>query len=70
MNVFLCTALVSFLGSLLAGLGARWVASDTLTTAMIGPVLMLVPGVPSVNAQNDILEGYPTLGSARAVVVG
>ena len=30
---------------------------------------MLVPGVPAINAQNDILEGRPTLGSARAVWV-
>jgi len=32
-------------------------------------VLLLVPGVPSLNALNDILEGRPTLGSARAVWV-
>jgi uncharacterized membrane protein YjjB (DUF3815 family) len=36
---------------------------------MIAGVLLLVPGVPSLNAQNDILEGHPTLGSARAVWV-
>jgi uncharacterized membrane protein YjjP (DUF1212 family) len=33
---------------------------------MIAPVLLLVPGVPAFNAQYDILEGRPTLGSARA----
>jgi len=31
--------------------------------------LLLVPGVPLLNAQNDILDGRPTLGSARAVWV-
>lgn len=36
---------------------------------MTVPVLLLVPGVPSLNAQNDILGGRPTLGSARAVWV-
>jgi uncharacterized membrane protein YjjP (DUF1212 family) len=36
---------------------------------MIASILLLVPGIPSVNAQNDILEGHPTLGSARAVTV-
>ena len=36
---------------------------------MIAGVLLLVPGVPSLNALNDILEGRPTLGSARAVWV-
>jgi uncharacterized membrane protein YjjP (DUF1212 family) len=69
VNVFLCTTLVSFLGSLLCGLGARWAGSETTTTAMLASILMLVPGVPAVNAQSDILEGHPTLGSARAVTV-
>jgi uncharacterized membrane protein YjjP (DUF1212 family) len=36
---------------------------------MIASILLLVPGVPAVNAQSDILEGHPTLGSARAVTV-
>jgi uncharacterized membrane protein YjjB (DUF3815 family) len=36
---------------------------------MVAAVLLLVPGVPSLNAQNDILENHPTLGSARAVWV-
>jgi len=31
--------------------------------------LLLVPGIPSVNAQNDVLDGHPTLGAARGVTV-
>jgi len=31
--------------------------------------LLLVPGVPAVNALSDILEGRPTLGSARVVTI-
>jgi uncharacterized membrane protein YjjP (DUF1212 family) len=69
VNVFICATLVSFLSALLGGLGAHWAGSETVTTAMIASILLLVPGVPSVNAQNDILEGHPTLGSARAVTV-
>jgi len=69
VNPFLSAALVSFLGSLLCGLGARWAGSGTTTVAMLASILMLVPGVPALNAQSDILEGYPTLGSARAVTV-
>ena len=69
VNVFICATMVSFLSSLLGGLGARWMGSTTVTTAMIASILLLVPGVPSVNAQSDILEGHPTLGSARAVTV-
>jgi uncharacterized membrane protein YjjP (DUF1212 family) len=29
----------------------------------------LVPGVAATNAQADVMDGYPTLGSARAVSV-
>jgi uncharacterized membrane protein YjjP (DUF1212 family) len=69
VNAFLCAAVVSFLSSVLGGLGARWAGSATYTTAMIASILLLVPGVPALNAQSDILEGHPTLGSARAVTV-
>jgi uncharacterized membrane protein YjjP (DUF1212 family) len=33
---------------------------------MIASVLLLVPGVPALNAQPDVMEGHPTLGNARA----
>jgi uncharacterized membrane protein YjjP (DUF1212 family) len=69
VNVFICATLVSFLSALLGGLGAHWAGSETVTTAMIASILLLVPGIPCVNAQNDILEGHPTLGSAQAVTV-
>ncbi len=69
VNVFICASLVSFLSSLLGGLGAHWAGSEKIDMAMIASILLLVPGVPSVNALNDILEGHPTLGSARAVTV-
>ena len=68
-NVFICASVVAFLSALLGGLGAHWAGSETVTTAMIAAILLLVPGIPSVNAQSDILEGHPTLGSARAVTV-
>jgi uncharacterized membrane protein YjjP (DUF1212 family) len=69
MNVFISATMVSFIASALAGLGARLLDSHTVDTAMIAAVLLLIPGLPSLNAQNDILEGRPTLGSARAVWV-
>jgi uncharacterized membrane protein YjjP (DUF1212 family) len=69
MNVFICATMVSFLSSALGGLGAHWAGSSTIATAMIASILLLVPGVPSVNAQSDIMDGHPTLGSARAVTV-
>jgi uncharacterized membrane protein YjjP (DUF1212 family) len=69
VNVFICSTLVAFLSSVVGGVGAHWLGSDTVTTAMIASILLLVPGIPCVNAQSDILDGHPTLGSARAVTV-
>jgi uncharacterized membrane protein YjjP (DUF1212 family) len=69
VNVFITATLVAFLASVLSGLGARGTGSSTVDTAMTAAVLLLVPGVPSLNAQYDILDGRPTLGSARAVWV-
>ncbi len=68
-NVFIAATLVAFVASVLSGLGASLAGSQTVDTAMTAAVLLLVPGVPSLNAQNDILDGRPTLGSARAVWV-
>jgi uncharacterized membrane protein YjjP (DUF1212 family) len=69
MNVFVCAAVVSSLSSFLSDLGAHWTGSLTYATAMISPVLLLVPGIAAINAQTDILEGRPSLGSVRAVTV-
>jgi uncharacterized membrane protein YjjP (DUF1212 family) len=41
----------------------------TIDSAMVASVLLLVPGVPALNSQSDIMEGHPTLGTARAVSV-
>ena len=68
-NAFVLIAIVAFLASAIAGLGAIWAGSGTLGIAMTAAVLLLVPGVPSMNAQTDIMEGFPTLGSARFVTV-
>ncbi len=69
VNVFVSATVVAFLASTVSGLAAGWAGSDTVAVDMAAAVLLLVPGVPSLNAQNDILEGRPTLGSARAVWV-
>lgn len=69
VNVFITATLVAFLASFFGGFVARFFGSQTVDTAMTAAVLLLVPGVPSLNAQYDILNGRPTLGSARAVWV-
>jgi uncharacterized membrane protein YjjP (DUF1212 family) len=70
VNVFIAATLVAFLASFISGLTARWSGSGTVDIAMVSAVLLLVPGVPALNAQYDVMNGYPTLGNARAVWVG
>ncbi|ALK09605.1 Inner membrane protein YjjP [Blastochloris viridis] len=69
INVFVITTIVGFVAATLGGLGARFAGSGAVELAMMASILLLVPGVPSTNAQTDIMDGYPTMGSARAVWV-
>lgn len=69
LNVFVVTTIIGFVAATLGGLGARLVGSGAVELAMMASILLLVPGVPSTNAQTDIMDGYPTMGSARAVWV-
>ncbi|WP_157973471.1 threonine/serine exporter family protein [Tropicimonas sp. IMCC34043] len=69
-NAFVLTAIVAFIAAGLAGVAADLAGSQMVQMAMTSAVLMLVPGVPAMNAQTDIMEGYPTMGSARFVSVG
>ncbi|MGX7742494.1 threonine/serine exporter family protein [Rhodopseudomonas parapalustris] len=68
-NVFVVAAIVGCISAALGGLGARLIGSSTTELAMMASILLLVPGVPSTNAQTDVMDGYPTMGSARAVTV-
>lgn len=69
VNVFIVATAVAFLASFISGLAARGCGSGTVDKAMVAAVLLLVPGVPLLNAQYDVLGGFPTLGNARAVWV-
>jgi uncharacterized membrane protein YjjP (DUF1212 family) len=69
VNVFVVAFVVAFVAASLGAVGATAVGSNTAFTAMIASILLMVPGVPALNAQADIIEGDPSLGSARAVSV-
>ena len=68
-NACLNAAVVAFIAGALGGFGARAAGSASAEMALIASTLLLVPGVPATNAQTDIMEGFPTVGSARAVSV-
>lgn len=68
-NVFVVVGIIAFVAATLGGIGAGVAGSTTVGMAMMASILLLVPGVPATNAQTDIMDGYPTVGSARAVWV-
>jgi uncharacterized membrane protein YjjP (DUF1212 family) len=69
VNAYVVAAVIAFLAAAIAGLGAHLAGSTTLNLAMMASILLLVPGVPATNAQTDIMDGFPSMGSARAVSV-
>lgn len=69
VNPFAVAATIAFVAASVGGAGAKLLGSGTVDLALMASVLLLVPGVPALNAQMDIMEGSPTLGSARAVTV-
>ena len=68
-NPCLIAVVVAFIAGAVGGFGARAAGSASAEMALIASTLLLVPGVPATNAQTDIMEGFPTVGSARAVSV-
>jgi uncharacterized membrane protein YjjP (DUF1212 family) len=66
-NVFLIAGVVSFSSSSLTVIGAKIAGSNTIQLAMVSAVLLLIPGVPVLNAQIDVIEGKPNLAVARAL---
>lgn len=69
INAFVTAAVIAFTAACIAGAGARLAGSPTINLAMMASILLLVPGVPATNAQTDVMDGYPVMGSARAVSV-
>lgn len=69
INAYVVATVIAFLSAAVSGLGAMLAGSGTVPLAMIAAILLLVPGVPATNAQTDIMDGYPSMGSARAVAV-
>lgn len=64
VNYFLVVLLTALVASGLAG-SALWL-SQTPQSALTAAVLLLVPGVPLINASVDILRGHISAGLARA----
>jgi uncharacterized membrane protein YjjP (DUF1212 family) len=69
INPYVAIITTAFTAAFLCGTLARFAGSGTVNLAAIASTLLLVPGIPATNAQADILDGLPAMGSARAVSV-
>lgn len=68
INAFISIAVAAFVATALGAL-SYVVTNDaeSMTYAMISASLFLVPGVPLMNAVDDLLNGFTVSGSGRAV---
>ena len=66
-NPNIIVIIVAFVAGLIASTVALFQLSLTPNTALISAVLLLVPGVPLINAADDILKGHLLMGIARGV---
>jgi len=65
LNPLLQATLTSFVAGLTVGLLRMTGLAFQPETAMAAAVLLLVPGVPFVNAVEDLIKGYTVVGLAR-----
>ncbi len=66
-NDFLIVVVTAFVASLIAGLATLFELSDEPSIALAASVLLLVPGVPLINAGEDLLQGHFVMGLVRSV---
>lgn len=64
-NPYLIVVASAFAASLTAALVDLWQLTSTPGVAMVAAVLFLVPGVPLINAAQDLMRGYTANGLAR-----
>jgi uncharacterized membrane protein YjjP (DUF1212 family) len=67
LNALLVVLVTAFAAGGLVGLVSRFQFSPRPELALVASVLFLVPGVPGINAVEDLIKGHIVVGLARAV---
>lgn len=70
MNPKIVYLFSAFCASLVASCGVVLQLGTTPQTALAVSVLFLIPGIPLINAVQDVLDGHVLMGIARAVQAG
>lgn len=66
-NPFLVVIATAFIAGFIASIATVWKLSDEPQLALAASVLLLVPGVPLINAAEDIIKGHMVTGIVRAI---
>lgn len=66
-NPYLIVAITSFVAGLIASTAWLFQLSPKASTAMAAAVLLLVPGVPLINAVEDLIHGHLVAGVMRGI---
>jgi uncharacterized membrane protein YjjP (DUF1212 family) len=69
-NTILTTTITAFIAALIASVAVTFQLSERSSVAIAAAVLLLVPGVPLINAIQDLIKGYTMNGVARGVYGG
>ncbi len=64
-NALMVVIVTAFVAGLLAGSAAFFQPAGQSRLAISASVLLLVPGIPLVNAVEDLIQGHPVVGLAR-----
>lgn len=70
MNPKIVYLFAAFCASMTASCGVVWQLGTTPQTALGVSVLFLIPGIPLINAVQDILDGHVLMGITRAMQAG
>jgi uncharacterized membrane protein YjjP (DUF1212 family) len=69
-NAFLVTIATAFVAGVLAGVATHIGLDSQPQTALASSVLLLVPGVPLINAVEDLIKGHIVTGLVRGFTGG
>jgi uncharacterized membrane protein YjjP (DUF1212 family) len=69
-NMFLVVVVTAFVAGVIASLATRFQIDSQPSLALASSVLLLVPGVPLINAAEDIIKGHMVTGIVRGVTGG
>ena len=69
-NLFLVIIATAFVAGIVASIAPRFQIDSQPTLALASSVLLLVPGVPLINAAEDMIKGHFVTGVVRGITGG